>query len=261
MFVRVCLCLLVFGSSVVFAQDEPPKPAQAEAEVLTIWHETKALVPTQVILPPEFDPEHPRTLIIALHGYGSSAERFARVGRTLANAGFIVAIPEASYPILVNQELDYDWFLYSKGDDALQLRAGTLAAEDHLPGVVIDLRRRYRIDDVCILGFSQGAIMAFIAGVNQNGLFDGIVSFGLPAFDTAWFHENSLNTARDLRILIIHGEQDERAAIGISERARDTLRAAGYEVTLRTFSGGHSVPDEQLEFVRTWVQREKLDKQ
>lgn len=255
-FIRIYIGLLAVGCSAVVAQDAPPNPPQPETEPRTIWHEAKVLIPTLVILPSEFHAEHAHTLIVALHGYGSSAEAFSRVGRKLADAGCIVALPEAPYPMLVNGKLGYDWFLYHRGDDALQLRAGKLGATDHLPGVVTDLRRRYRIDDVYVLGFSQGAIGAFVTGLNNCGLFEGIVTFGLPAFDTAWFLDNTLSTARDLRILIIHGDQDERAPIDYSQKARDTLREAGYDVTLRTFSGGHSVPNDELDFVKTWVQQE-----
>lgn len=256
-FIRIYIGLLAVGCSAVVAQDAPPKPAQTDTEPITIWNEVKALVPTQVILPPQYDPASAHTMIVALHGYGGSAEAFSRVGRKLASAGFIVAIPEASYTILVNnQKLGYDWFLYHTGDEALQLRAGMLAATDHIPRVVTDLRRRYRLDAVYLLGFSQGAMMAFVTGINHNGLFDGIVTFGLPAFDTAWFLDDTLSTARDLRILVIHGEQDEPAPIAISERARDELRSASYDVTYRAFAGGHSVPNDELDFVKTWVQQE-----
>jgi phospholipase/carboxylesterase len=258
---RVCFLLLACGGAVVSAQGDPPQPKRTETEVLTIWHEAKALIPTQVILPPDFDPEKAYSLIVALHGYGSSAEAFSRVGRRLANAGFIVAIPEAPYAMLVDGKLGYDWFLYHRGDDALQMRAGMLGAADHLPGVVTDLWRRYRIGDVYVLGFSQGAIGAFVTGLNNSGLFDGVVSFGLPAFDTAWFLDDTLRTARDLRILIIHGDQDERAPIRYLQKARDTLRAAGYDVTFRTFSGGHSVPNNELEYVKEWVQQDSEDEE
>jgi len=257
MFVRICLCLLAAGSTFVLAQEPPPKPAESGAEVSKIWHEAKALIPTLVLTPSDFDGKRAHTLIVALHGYGSSAEAFARVGRRLADAGLIVAIPEASYPFLVNEKLGYDWFLLHEGDDAMQLRAGMLEAADHLPGVVTDLRRRYRIDRVYVLGFSQGAIMAVVVGANHSGLFDGIITFGLPAFDTAWFLDDTLNTSCDLKVLIIHGTQDQRAPIAASERARDTLRAAGYDVTFRTFPGGHSVPNDQLEFVQTWLRPER----
>jgi len=259
MFMRICFCLLAAGSSIVSAQDSPPKPAPSEAEAVTIWHEAKVLMPTRVLLPADFDPEQAHTLIVALHGYGSSAEAFGRVGHRLADAGFIVALPEAAYPMLVGQKLGYDWFLYHQGDDALQLRAGKLEAEDHLPAVVTDLRRRYRVDDVYVLGFSQGAIVAVVTGVNNNGLFDGIITFGLPAFDTAWFRDHALRTGRDLRILLVHGDQDQRAPIEYAQQARDTFRTAGYDVTFRTFSGGHSVPNDELAFVQRWVHEDQKD--
>lgn len=37
--------------------------------------------------------------VIALHGFGGSSEKFDRIGRAFAQAGFIAVLPEAPYPL------------------------------------------------------------------------------------------------------------------------------------------------------------------
>jgi len=253
MLIRISVPLISLVSHVALGQPPGEDAAADGTGTKTVWHEAKALVPTLVIPPKDFDPERSYTLIVALHGYGSSAEAFSRVGRKLANAGFLVALPEAPYALVIDGKMGYDWFLYQKGDDALQLKAAMLGIHHHLSAVVTDLRRRYRIRGTHVLGFSQGAMMAIVAGIYHNGLFDGIVTFGLPAFDTAWFQNDTLNAGSHVPVLLVHGKHDERAKIRVSEQARDRLRENGYKVILRSFDGGHTVPDDQLDVVETWL--------
>lgn len=68
------------------------------------WQEAPALVPVRMLFPPDFDRDTPRTLIVALRGFGSSAEEFQRVGDQLAGAGFLVALPEAPYAFIREDE-------------------------------------------------------------------------------------------------------------------------------------------------------------
>ena len=59
----------------------------------TFWQETRALVPVQVVLPPDYAEEEPRTMVIVLHGYANSAEKFQGSAERLAAAGFVAVLP------------------------------------------------------------------------------------------------------------------------------------------------------------------------
>ena len=245
----VGLVLLVLSASTVCAQD---RPASAP-ETVTLWHEAKALFPTQVMLPEDFDPEEPHTLVLALHGYASTAEAFRRVAAPFVENGYVVALPEAAYAVLVDGRLGYDWWLYQMPENqAMHFRALQPLVYDHLPAVVNDLRERYRIDAVYVLGFSQGALTAFLLGVYQHALFDGIVGFGGLAL-AEWYEGDVLAEGRDVRVLIVHGEADAKVAFADGERTRDLFAEHGYDVTFRAFDGGHLVPLDQLDFVADWI--------
>jgi phospholipase/carboxylesterase len=217
------------------------------------WHEAKALIPTRVVFPPEFDAKRAHTLIVALHGIGGTAEEFQHIAGELAAEGFVVAIPQAAYPMLVQGKLGYDWQLFHRRDFELVKRATELASSDQLPPLVTDLQQRYRIDQVYVLGFSQGALLAMVTGLYNSELFDGVVSFGPPAFDTSWFTGNTLVASSGVRVLLVHGQEDPHARFAVSEHARDALKEAGYDVTFRPFDGGHTVPNDQLDFVAEWM--------
>ena len=229
---------------------QQPAPAPA-GEVL--WHEAKALLPTIVVAPPDHDPARPTTLVLGLHGYGGTAEEFAWIADVLAERGFLVALPESPYPMLVGGEVGYDWMLTRTDDEPLEVRAATLAMREHLPAVVRDLRQRHAIDRVYTLGFSQGAALALLTAVHEPELFDGVVSFGIPLFDAGWFSSDTLELGHGLRVLLVHGEQDERAPFAASQDAHAALEAAGYDVTLVPFEGRHHIPEQPLRRAATWM--------
>jgi predicted esterase len=245
--------LLSLTSPAAQEQDATDATATSPAKTELLWHEAKVLIPTQVFFPPEFEAKRARTLIVALHGIGGTAEEFHRIAEAFAAEGFMVAVAQAAYPMLTQGKIGYDWSLLHRGDFALIKRATELASSNQLPTVVTDLRKRYRIDRVYILGFSQGALLAMVTGLYNSGLFDGVVSFGPPAFDTSWFTGNILAASSGVRILLVHGQEDQSARFAVSEHARDSLKDAGYDVTFRPFAGGHTVPNDQLDFVVKWM--------
>lgn len=223
-------------------------------EVEVFWQEAPTLVPVRLVFPDGFDRRAPHTLIVALHGYGSSAMRFRRVAQVLADAGFVVALPEATYPLLTGGDLGFDWTLTQTGEATLEERAMRLLGSRYLPTAIEEIRSRCTIDEVYFLGFSQGAVVALLAGIYNHSIADGVISFGLPGYDPSWFEEDVLRAGRDVRVLLVHGGEDERVSPGISVRARDHLAEAGYEVFYRPFTGGHSVPTEQLRAAAAWIE-------
>ena len=219
----------------------------------TFWHESRALVPIQVILPPNYSPKEHRTLVLVLHGYAGSVEKFQGPAEQLAEAGLLAALPESPYAFVSEWGLGYDWTLYNKGDAALQGKARILMVTESLPAVVSELQRRYEVDGVYVLGFSQGARVAVQTCILASELFKGAITFGLSEYESEWFDKPVLESTRRNPFLLFHGEKDEWAAVGISERARDHLASEGFEVTLRRFQGGHTVPGDELEYAAQWI--------
>jgi phospholipase/carboxylesterase len=257
----------VTGAVIVLSLMPLAAPAQQPSDSISVsppaatelfWQRTATLVPIRMILPPGFTAQEPHTLIVALHGYGSSAERFRRVGERLAEAGLMVALPEATYAFMREDgELGFDWGLYHTGDSALDRRAFELLITESMSDVVRAVQERYAVERTYVLGFSQGAIAAVLSGIYLNDALDGVITFGLGAYDPQWFADptlaSSLAAARHLSVLLIHGDEDERVPVAVSEGAREHLAGEGYEVTLHRFHGGHSVPDKELDFVIQWL--------
>jgi len=217
-----------------------------------VFVETPMLLATLVRTPEDYSPDRAYPLVIALHGFGHSAEGFLGVGQPFYTAGIIFASVRAPYPFLLEDgQLGYDWSLQHLG----RLEVGDEAAQltvDYILRVVAGLRLRYAVGRVYLMGFSQGGAFAYMSAIPNHTEFDGLVVFG-ARFDQSWFPAGSLAEGEGLPVFIAHGESDQAISVAASERARDTLTAAGYDVRFRPFEGGHTVPPEVVAEVVGWI--------
>ena len=229
----------------------------------TLWNKAEVLTPTLVALPENYDSTKGHSLIIALHGYGSTAESFHGLSESFTDAGFIFATPEAPYSVVhQNGTLGYEWFLYDissfimleRPASQLEKSAMRLTTEKQMSQVLSDLKETYNIDKVYFLGFSQGGIIAYLSGIHHHDKVDGMIIFA-SVVDESWLGNDSIEQGKKVRTLIIQGEKDEPVPIAFAEAGRDLLIKNGYDVTYRKFDGGHTVPRDLLAYVIDWIQK------
>jgi predicted esterase len=195
-------------------------------------------------------------LVVGFHGYGASASSFGKTAQVLAEMGFVVALPESAYPLLANGKLGFQWFPSTKDDEDSQ-RAAHLLFSENTPAILDDLKARYAIDKVYALGFSEGAVAALGTAIFNHEDFAGSVQFGLPLFSADWITAQELSAGKSVRLLFVHGREDDRAPLAVSEEARSYFRDADYESALEVFDGGHTVPQDQLKVAAEWMSREE----
>ncbi len=246
--VVVVTVLAVGYASGLAAQDVASKGRQ-------VWSEASALVSTKIHVPEDFDSTREYPLLIALHGFGSSADLFGRIASHFTERGFVVAVPEGAYSVGVEDRVGRDWFLHQPPTEwsDLRLRALQLVARSQLPSVLAEVKREHEISKAYLLGFSQGGIVAYYSGITHHDDFDGIVIFG-SLMDAEWMDSSTLAEGNRVPVLIFQGTEDELVPAWMSESTRDLLLSHGYDVTYREFSGGHRVPPELLHSVTDWIQ-------
>jgi phospholipase/carboxylesterase len=118
------------------------------------------------------------------------------------------------------------------------------AARRAFDDLVSDIIRREgfekALNRVAFVGVSQGAIMALDAVTTGRWKVGALVSFAglLPARPTS--------SSTGTQILLMHGNADRTIPSAASIAAKRQLEAAGYDVTLRTFSDvGHTISSEE----------------
>lgn len=226
------------------------KARDAAAGTLTLL-EAPVYHECYVQLPEGYDPAKTYTLVVGLHGYGASPDSFMGLWERFATRNFIFASLQAPYAFSVGNELGYSWVTGLPGDEALEKQV-TLASVDYVARAVEELRGRYGVGEVYLLGFSQGCTLTYLTGILHHEFFDGIICFA-GWLDTDILTDEVIAAANHLRVFIAHGTEDRMVPFESSEEARDTLLKHGYSVTFHQFAGAHRVPEEPLRAAEAWM--------
>lgn len=224
----------------------------------TIYVEAKKMVKSRVQFPNDFNKEKEYILVVGLHGYGGSSHGFIQLSKEITNAGFIFVAPEAPYPRATRTGkamVRYSWV--SDIQDIELWKKSDHFAPDYIVNVANYMQENYKIKEVYLMGFSQGAAFAYITGIKHQDKFKGIVCIGgrLPRTDKPYsmLSEEEINTPKGLKVYIAHSPEDHAVNIKEGKNARKKLKQAGYDVEFTTYKGGHIVPDQVLKEVMKWI--------
>jgi len=208
-----------------------------------------------VRLPARFDSAATYPLLVALHGYGGTATNLAPVFTPFAAESLVVAVPQAEFP---GPPGGFSWF-YRTGDRSLWDVFDTRSVNDLLE-LIAALRARYRIGKVFVLGFSQGASLAYMTGLRNPALVSGVLAIGgyPPEIDRAGsiIHEQDIAGARRLPLYIAHGTRDSTVGRHVFQAQLEYFRSEGYAVTAVEYAGGHTLPPALMAHVRQWLMAE-----
>lgn len=235
----------------------------AAMDSLNVWSERRArydgrqeylkathLMPFRLHLPKDFDPNRGYTLLIGLHGYGDTAPSFSRLWRWLENEDLIYAVPEAPYPF-TEGKIGFSWRPFADDFSEASLQSSDLVGQ-----YILDLKARlsatYKIRETWLLGFSEGAFMAYLLGLKRPAQYAGIVACGGGLLSEA-VSVDEFAAARDLKVIISHGTQDRVIPLSMAASARETLEQYRFK-NLRyvEFEGGHSVSPTAIEAFLEW---------
>ena len=160
-------------------------------------------------------------LFVLLHGAsGSGANMLRRIVQFIDESGIVTLSPDSR---------DSTWDAI-RGEFGPDVRFINSALERVFDRVDIDP------DRVAVGGFSDGATYALSLGLANGDLFRRIVAFSPGFFVGGAVHGRP-------RIYVSHGTGDDILPIDRCSRVIvPALERQGYEVTFRTFDGGHMIP-------------------
>jgi len=180
-----------------------------------------------IIAPPPDEDEAPYPVVIALHGYGGTAEAFADVWRDIVTRRrVLLVLPRALEPARGG---GFSW--------------GTVdSAEMIVEEALAHAAQRYRVDAerVVLAGFSQGGFMAYNVGMRLADRLRGVVPVA-GRYDPALASPPDVPTGRMPRFVLIVGSEDYTLAA--NRKAAAELAAAGLHAKLEVIDGlGHALP-------------------
>ena len=205
----------------------------------------------------------PRPLVIWLHGLGDQGASFKFLSRFLP-AGTVLRTPNAPpRPITVNGGAPMrgwmDVLSWPPGpdskDDEEGLNASTKLVHELL---VYEAQRHPEGTPIILGGFSQGAALSFYAGLQSPVKLAGILMVsGWPPLTkkaTAFPRPDFISPANAaVPFFIAHSPDDATVPIAGGLGARDLLRGAGHNVTWMEFADGHTLNEEVVGGIQSFV--------
>ena len=220
----------------------------------TVYCDAEVALPCLVQFPRDYNPAEEYPLVIGLHGYGGNVERFASLWFAMEDPQFIYAVPEAPYLVPQQQYLGYSWWVWDYENKPLWDRTVGYARE-FTRTLTDQLRSEYKVGDVYLLGFSQGTALTYSVGISDFPKYTGLIAVG-GWLDEKWFADGAVDAANEMRVMVAHAEDDQSMQFSAGESARDYLSDAGYNVEFVPYLGGHTLTEELLLRIETWVESE-----
>jgi len=140
-------------------------PAPEDSNLKEISFVAEADKTTQqymLILPPDFRPDQPHDLLIALHGHGSDRRQFATQARSECKAARDAAARHGMIFVSPDYRGTASWM--------------SPKAEADVAQIIGDLKRQYRVGKVIVTGGSMGGVACLAFAARRPELVDGVAS-------------------------------------------------------------------------------------
>ena len=207
----------------------------------------------------------PEKLVFLLHGYGDNAENFIPLATHLNDPALNINFYAPNAPTSIPQyPMGRQWFdLYPNGINFNEagsaekeiLKQDCLSSLNLIKNYINNLCIKYKLTykDCFIIGFSQGAMMAFEFGKYVNNTFAGCVLLSgriLPSED----HEKKYFIKTP--ILIVHGDQDTVLEPRYFKEACEILINHGFLFDSYLMKNeGHIVSVETLKLTKNYIKK------
>ena len=205
---------------------------------------------------PSYGPHNggkPGHLVVLLHGYGADGNDLIGLAPLLGQLmpDVVFHAPNAPQPCEGNP-FGYQWFGISRLDPAIAL-AGVQAAAPVLNAFLDETMAAYGLDEAktVLVGFSQGTMMALHVGLRRKKQLAGIVGFSGMLAGAELLQSQLQNKPP---VLLVHGDSDDMLPHVLTQRAAETLKAAGLQVGVHIAQGvGHSIDETGLQLAARFL--------
>jgi phospholipase/carboxylesterase len=209
-------------------------------------------------------------LFICLHGRGDWGESYLNLVPAISQSDYRYVFPTA--PLALAEAL-FEWFRLDSGD----ISRGARSARATVTTLVNELRERFQTPAhrVVLGGFSQGGMMAFEVGLRYPENLAGLVvlsgmllteapfSFMNPPSPAVYYAQVKADlkeilaeiARRQTPVFIGHGAYDPVVPVTAGRSAAQLLKQAGVPVEYYEFPGQHEISPEELQKVKTFLQR------
>lgn len=183
--------------------------------------------------------------LVLLHGVGSNEEDLFRLKNQLPSEALIIS---AQAPISFGNN-KFGWYevdfstgkpVYNTNQEAQSFKQ-LLDFIDHIT-------QKYRINSqkICLIGFSQGAIMSFSVALKAAEKIGGIVALSGRILKEAKINPSVNTHLKNLKVMIAHGTEDHVLPIQHARESKVILQKMINAIKYKEYTIGHQITEEVI---------------
>ena len=190
--------------------------------------------------------------IFFLHGYGSNMYDLFQLNQFFPNNFHYISL-QAPNPIMYD---GWSWFDLNPVNIFELLDPKQIISSQKKINTSISLcLEKLDIDpqNICLFGFSQGACLAFYAGLKNPIRYKAIVALCGWVSDKYFLDEFKLEHTSDLNCFVGNGNQDQRINIKMAKESIENLSSLGIEPTFKEYNCGHNISNDCISDILNWL--------
>ena len=221
--------------------------------------EASSMLPYRIRFPKDYDASKSYPLLIGMHGMGGNSEGFIGQYDKLVEPQIIYVAPEGQYPLSLHMGAQWHrrkWSITEFGKEAW--KSSDKMVSEYIMKTIKKVSGEYKISDVYIMGFSEGAVYAYTIGLQNPDKITGVIGFSGYLMDTegdkSILTEQDIEKGKDLRLFIAHGIDDAAINVETAREMKSMFEQQGYDMTYKEFEGRHNLKAEVFNEAVAWMQ-------
>ena len=191
-------------------------------------------------------------LMVVLHGFAEHPTAALQLGAMLdPERNYQICAPHGPIEVAANK------YAFYKSESRMTPNPDDFAsAQLSIASAIENAQTEANVDEVVIVGFSQGAGLASLATFSKTKKYHvhSLIVFGCRTYPEGLANYD-LDAARDLHVYAGHGSNDRLSPSIEVKEFFDRLANRGVDVTWETHPYGHCLYPRHIEAASLWLQK------
>jgi phospholipase/carboxylesterase len=192
-------------------------------------------------------------LLIMLHGYGSNEDDLLAIAKSLDERLLTFSLRA---PFIAEGQ-GYSWYKLGFLPDKQfsYTYSETVQSREKISSFIREACRSYKADSsrVFVMGFSQGAMMAYDLALNKPESVKGVLSLSGKMLEETKKTKADAFKIADVKFFIAHGNMDNVIDFKEGEAAAQFLRSKKANVSFKSYDMPHSLNGQELRDIQAWL--------
>jgi predicted esterase len=196
-----------------------------------------------------------KPLIVYLHGYNQNIGYFEKKAESMLALRAYHLFIQAPYPIydtsrkLKVSQWGRAWYLYDGTQQ--QFIKSMEKASRFIQEIIDEVKKKIETSRLCMFGYSMGAYLGGYFALSRWKLVDELIVIGGRIKTEAF--EGKREQASHIRILALHGKDDESVYPEPQQQCVELLKREGFNAEFKLVDAGHKIEPIFIQESKAWL--------